>query len=219
MPHFSGAHPGQGGRGGRRDGDMSWNVLAPCAAHSARAASAAAMVAAALPGAALGLASGALLHGNVGSSRQRFHTTLGLVMQNADALAGTAAAWGVPCLACYLADPPAVLLPFLRPVDTWGLLHGGSMQARRVRCVTIEQPDLRRIAGGRLEAAEKEVDQQEPHADLDATLDPHAAAAQRYRKLYRAALEDACPDAVASIEAMAAEGGDDALKGVAARLR
>eukprot|EP00662_Eupelagonemidae_sp_cell21_P046421 gene46421-48450_t len=64
------------------------------------------MLTGAAAGVVVGVGSGALLHGNVGTSAQRFHTVLGAPQRIAEVLPGAAAAAAVRCVAVYVPDTP-----------------------------------------------------------------------------------------------------------------
>eukprot|EP01065_Artemidia_motanka_P008771 TRINITY_DN14429_c0_g2_i5.p1 TRINITY_DN14429_c0_g2~~TRINITY_DN14429_c0_g2_i5.p1 ORF type:complete len:1726 (+),score=476.64 TRINITY_DN14429_c0_g2_i5:359-5536(+) len=97
---------------------VSWNVITSCANASPNM-SFAFLYDCASHEVHMGTCSGVLLHGQLGDTRQRFHTTAGLVPRCASALAKSAAELLTGCLVVFIPETPAAEHSSLRPVDRW----------------------------------------------------------------------------------------------------
>eukprot|EP00665_Eupelagonemidae_sp_cell47_P006272 gene6272-1776_t len=157
---------------------------------------------------AVGVGSGALLHGHVGTSRQRFHTVVGFAPRAAEAAAADAAQRGAKCLAAYPDAAPPDVAAHLRPIDVWAFPAAGGAPQH----VAVEQPDL---AGLRAAA--------QPGAFNDAGDAEASSEEGTHRALYARALLRGCADSLRGLREMAdsSDGlgcGDPVLAGVAAQL-
>eukprot|EP01065_Artemidia_motanka_P018779 TRINITY_DN2212_c1_g1_i4.p1 TRINITY_DN2212_c1_g1~~TRINITY_DN2212_c1_g1_i4.p1 ORF type:complete len:784 (+),score=173.41 TRINITY_DN2212_c1_g1_i4:380-2731(+) len=99
---------------------VTWNLVAPEGSHSMKVLIFACMVTKGPMGVTVGTASGSLMHGNVGTARQKFNTVLGFLVHGATAAAKVARSLGVKSLSCYHNQVPAAVCSSTRPVDVWG---------------------------------------------------------------------------------------------------
>eukprot|EP01062_Namystynia_karyoxenos_P025773 TRINITY_DN2020_c0_g1_i1.p1 TRINITY_DN2020_c0_g1~~TRINITY_DN2020_c0_g1_i1.p1 ORF type:complete len:1294 (+),score=268.65 TRINITY_DN2020_c0_g1_i1:96-3884(+) len=120
----------------------TWNVASPCATHERSSLQFAALVTGGhVDGVSIGLCSGGVCFGNVGTFRQRFFTSAGVVPVSAEAAAHAAAGLGCACLACYLPRTPVGLLNLMRPVDMWCTEPGSGERS----VIVVEEPDLQAV--------------------------------------------------------------------------
>eukprot|EP01065_Artemidia_motanka_P040524 TRINITY_DN5098_c0_g2_i3.p1 TRINITY_DN5098_c0_g2~~TRINITY_DN5098_c0_g2_i3.p1 ORF type:complete len:1229 (+),score=338.54 TRINITY_DN5098_c0_g2_i3:383-4069(+) len=119
---------------------VTWNLVSPSGEHVSQALVFASLLTRAVRTAAIGVSSGTLLHGNVGTQRHRFNTVGGFPVHCADAAVGFAADQNVQCIACYKSQTPPSLVDVLRPVDTWGHCTAHS----EVTAVNVECPDMQK---------------------------------------------------------------------------
>eukprot|EP01062_Namystynia_karyoxenos_P054001 TRINITY_DN4409_c0_g4_i1.p1 TRINITY_DN4409_c0_g4~~TRINITY_DN4409_c0_g4_i1.p1 ORF type:complete len:1321 (+),score=303.61 TRINITY_DN4409_c0_g4_i1:97-3963(+) len=111
---------------------VSWNVIAACGQHPSQVLYFVSALLFAAPDVSVGIGSGPVLHGAVGSAKQKFHVTVGLPVLLAETLAREARALHAKCLSCFIPEAPAELLSVLYPVDTWGYVGPGARPAERV---------------------------------------------------------------------------------------
>eukprot|EP01062_Namystynia_karyoxenos_P047455 TRINITY_DN3580_c0_g1_i1.p1 TRINITY_DN3580_c0_g1~~TRINITY_DN3580_c0_g1_i1.p1 ORF type:complete len:355 (+),score=90.84 TRINITY_DN3580_c0_g1_i1:172-1236(+) len=121
---------------------LCWNVIQSCAMYQTQPVLFAAALDASASGVAIGIGSGQLLHGSVGNQKQRFHITVGLPAQLAEALAAEARRMDCTCLASWLGEPPKAMRESVRPVDTWARPRAGQQVAEICR---IWQPELDKV--------------------------------------------------------------------------
>eukprot|EP01065_Artemidia_motanka_P034551 TRINITY_DN4207_c0_g2_i1.p1 TRINITY_DN4207_c0_g2~~TRINITY_DN4207_c0_g2_i1.p1 ORF type:complete len:600 (+),score=116.12 TRINITY_DN4207_c0_g2_i1:2-1801(+) len=121
---------------------VTWNAVTPCFDHPTQGLTFASLLSRANVEFVVGLASGKVLDGPAGLTRQRFHAVLGRSVALAHSAAAAADALFTTCLACFDPAPPPVLEPFLRVVDTWGV---GTVMSAEHRVVPVYLPDLEEI--------------------------------------------------------------------------
>eukprot|EP01065_Artemidia_motanka_P020524 TRINITY_DN24566_c0_g1_i1.p1 TRINITY_DN24566_c0_g1~~TRINITY_DN24566_c0_g1_i1.p1 ORF type:complete len:1193 (+),score=131.96 TRINITY_DN24566_c0_g1_i1:37-3579(+) len=186
---------------------LTWNLATPCSVYQWKPIEfASAIRSRRRRDTVLGIASGPIVHGYVGSSTfksQRFHAVIGPAPYFADELASAALGMDCEVLACWLPQTPPALSVFCRPVDVWG--YGDGLSA------VIEQP-----LSASVPTLLQDSDTEDGGGD-----DPVAPDRGSYRVDFESVIRTRSVDAMARIEMLAAhtEGEDPVLMIVAERLR
>eukprot|EP01065_Artemidia_motanka_P041681 TRINITY_DN542_c1_g1_i1.p1 TRINITY_DN542_c1_g1~~TRINITY_DN542_c1_g1_i1.p1 ORF type:complete len:1662 (+),score=516.66 TRINITY_DN542_c1_g1_i1:166-4986(+) len=163
---------------------VTWNVVTSALDHKLQMLIFASRITSSLRCVAVGGASGQVYHGNVGTSKQRFHAVSGHTESIAEELSRAAPEAQSRCLVAYIPQPPQQLADCMRPVDVWAVPGRDDM-----RCVTVEEPDFEILAAAA----------QQGLGDLD---QPHPALT-RWRALFTKAVHQGCGESLRMLQEIA----------------
>eukprot|EP01062_Namystynia_karyoxenos_P004186 TRINITY_DN11480_c0_g1_i1.p1 TRINITY_DN11480_c0_g1~~TRINITY_DN11480_c0_g1_i1.p1 ORF type:complete len:1208 (+),score=117.27 TRINITY_DN11480_c0_g1_i1:110-3733(+) len=170
---------------------VHWTVANRCPAHQNQAALFATYLTTAAPHVRIGLGSGDLYVGNVGTARQRFSTHAGLPVHIAVALCREAADFGARCLFASFPDAAepegAMGGRGLRPVDVWRLV---APRSSGESFITVREVNL------------SNADDNLPLTDMDASQDAE------YDARFWAALRQGSEEQAAALLEAATSAGD-----------